>query len=183
MFKNSDTVTATTGAFGGHPSFKGSFGAFAMSCRVENISSVRSTLGWGRLTEMKLKGMWYFDQNPRKPENIASPYNLEPKATIGGTTPPVWDSTSNRWKIPPGNGVFFIHLKNIFDFKPTELFRAISVLVEFMIVSATNPPYSGTDLTNGFILTLRSDIEIGISLERTSAQNRLSVRVRQTSAA
>lgn len=85
-------------------------------------------------TKTTLKGVWYFDESPLPRANLANPYNLEPKVKAHATDLPVWDGGLDRWRVHNG-GKFVLEIGNFLDFKPSELIRTISIVVDFRLMT------------------------------------------------
>lgn len=114
-----------------------------------------------QVSETKLKGLWYFDENSLPRPNLANPYNLEPKFYGHSTEPPVWDSSLNRWRVHNGLKLT-LEIGNFLDFRPEQLIRTVSVVLDFRMIT----PLSGTIEMPGTwipIATLSSDIEISLA--------------------
>lgn len=151
MFESSDAITATTGSSGIYPSFKGTIGSLVLYCNDFFYGMVSDS------SETKLKGLWYFDENSLPRPNLANPYNLEPKFAGHAINPPVWDTSLNRWRVHNG-GKFVLEIGNFLDFKPSEVLRTISLVIDFKIMT----PLAGSLGSGNWYQfgTLSSDIEI-----------------------
>lgn len=92
-------INLRTGSYGSEPSFKGMIGSFTMRCRREDgFNSWHKDIAYflPSLAETKFKGLWYFDVETLPRDNLANPYNFEPRFKADAIDPPVWDSGIKR---------------------------------------------------------------------------------------
>lgn len=136
-------------------------------------------MGIVQLSETKLKGLWYFDENSLPRPNIVNPYNLEPQFIGHPSDAPVWDSTLSRWRIHDGRKIVLM-MGNFLDFKPSDLVRTISIAIDFRLMT----PLSGSiasSTTWTQIATLSSDIEIAIMVRFNSPNYEITLAYRNSS--
>lgn len=111
--------------------------------------------------ETKWKGLWYFDQNALPRDNLANPYNLEPKFQGHATDSPVWDATLNRWTVFDGKKMV-LEIGNFLDYRPTELLRGICLAIDLRLISPPGSLVMSTSTDEVLIAQLTSDIQIGL---------------------
>lgn len=143
LFEKSEFVTITIGSIGTDASIKGTVGAVSMRCGTqENSNSNPKNMfqAFFDVTETKLKGLWYFDENSLPRPNLANPYNLEPWFKAHVTNPPVWSGPPlNRWIMHDDKKVV-LEFGNFLDFSPSDLVRTFSIALDIRFVN----PFSGS---------------------------------------
>lgn len=139
FFRYSDTIIVTTGAYGDHPSFKGSISSLSYGCHNYSGES-----------ETKLSGVWYFDENSFPRDNIFNPRHTGPKIDqhVDAAS---WDPAIKRWKVFNGSKIV-LQVGHFLDFRPTELHRGITVVVDFKLLA---PP-------SGSIASLPDPVQVAI---------------------
>lgn len=176
LFQESDTITVTTGSFGTDASFKGTIGSLSLGCATQPMNYQRSIFqGSIGVSETKLKGLWYFDENSLPRPNLANPYNLEPKFHGHLVDTPLWDTTLNRWTVFDGKKLF-VEFGNFLDYRPEEIVRTMSIVLDLRLMT----PLSGTipNSLNQQIATLISDIEIALVMQVSFGTYSLNVMIR-----
>lgn len=160
LFGSTGEISVITGSYGTDPSFKGTIGGYSMKCGAENFFKDNDYYLAG-VTETKFKGLWYFDENTIPRPNLANPYNLEPRFKLDDLLPPEWDDSLKRWKVHNGRKMV-LQIGNFLNFRPTELVRGITIVVDFGLVSPPTPLSRSLSSEETIIATLSSDIKIAI---------------------